>query len=164
LASFAVAAYAVTRVFDQGGLVAILAWFAGCVVVHDLVGWPGYALADRWLLGLSRRAGRRRARSPQGRRVPWVNHVRAPTVVSGVLLLISFPLVLRRSNAYYQGVTGFSEDVYLRNWLGVTGVAFAASALAYALRLARVRRPAGRGRSAGAVSRAGRPGRHAPGD
>ena len=35
LACFAVAAYAVTRVFAQGGWKAILVWFVICAILHD---------------------------------------------------------------------------------------------------------------------------------
>ena len=35
LACFAVAAYAITRVFPQGGWKAILVWFVICVILHD---------------------------------------------------------------------------------------------------------------------------------
>ena len=60
--------------------------------------------------------------------VPWVNHVRFPAVISAVLLGMFFPLIFRLSRAVYLGTTGFSENVYLTNWLMVTGPFFAASA------------------------------------
>jgi hypothetical protein len=130
LACFAVAAYAVTRVFDEGGLFGILAWFAGCVILHDLIGWPLYTLADRWLIRVSQRE-----RRGQHTVVPWTNHVRFPVVISAVLLGISFPLIFRLSNAEYIAVTGFNEDVYLDSWFEVTAILFALSAAVYALRV-----------------------------
>ena len=33
-----------------------------------------------------------------------------------------FPLIFRLSNPYYQQVTGFNENVYIVNWLAVTGI------------------------------------------
>ena len=50
------------------------------------------------------------------------HHLRA---VAGHVL----PVVLRLSNPYYQAVTGFNENVYVFNWLAVTGVLFAGSAV-----------------------------------
>lgn len=135
LACAAVALYAVSRVLDQGGFVGIALWFAFCILAHDLIGWPVYTAVDRWLV---RRGGRTRRPPPV---VPWVNHVRVPVIISGVLLGISFPLVLRLSSAYYAGATGFSEDVYLTNWLLVSAALAGASALVYLVRLGLARRP-----------------------
>lgn len=149
LACFAVAAYAVTRVIGAGGWVSVFQWFLACLVLHDFVAWPVYAFADRLLV----RARRGPAPGPgpvPGRRrpaVPWVNHVRVPVVISAVLLAMFLPLIFRLSKATYLGTTGFSEDAYFTNWLLVTGVLFAASGLAYVLRLGlgrrRSRAPAG---------------------
>jgi len=130
LTCFAVVAYAMTRIFAQGGWHEILLWFLVCLIGHDLIGWPFYAAADRTLVRIQ-------GGHDGGRRllVPWVNHVRVPTVISGVLLAMFFPLVLRLSNSYYEASTGFSENVYLINWLVVSGILFAASAVVYVLRV-----------------------------
>jgi hypothetical protein len=136
LACFAVAAYAVTRVLGQSGWKGIFLWFVACLIGHDLIGWPIYSAADRALVRMQRRRERRRPL------VPWINHVRVPTVISGVLLAMFFPLIFRLSNTYYEGSTGFSENVYLANWLVVTGILFAASALIYLLRLGLARKRA----------------------
>jgi hypothetical protein len=139
LAGFAVAAYVVTRILGQSGWKGIFLWFVVCLVGHDLIGWPVYALADRTLTRFQARDQTRRPRV-----VPWINHVRAPTVVSAVLLGMFSPLIFRLENARYEGITGFSENVYLTNWLVVTGILFAGSAAIYVLRLglARKRPPA----------------------
>jgi hypothetical protein len=135
LAGGVVAIYAVTRVFGQSGWKGIFLWFVVCLVGHDLVGWPIYTLADRRLI---------RAQGPDGvkgpRLVPWINHVRVPTVISAVLLGMFFPLIFRLENTFYEGVTGFSENVYLTNWLVVSGILFAGSALIYLARLGLARR------------------------
>ncbi|WP_068189054.1 hypothetical protein [Mycobacterium sp. UM_CSW] len=135
LICFAVAAYAATRILHEAGWTAVFLWFVLCVVAHDLIGWPIYAWADRKM---------QRVQSGQAARrslvVPWINYVRAPTVVSGVLFAISFPLVFRLSDSYYQATTGFTEDVYLFNWAGVSALAFAISAVLYACRLVLARR------------------------
>jgi hypothetical protein len=138
VACFAVAAYAVTRVLGQNGWKGIFLWFVVCVIVHDLIGWPIYTAADRMLIRVRDR--RRARRSPL---VPWINHVRVPTVISGVLLGMFFPLIFRLENARYQGITGFSENVYLANWLAVSAVLFAGSAVIYLLRVALRKRTLG---------------------
>lgn len=129
IACLAFVGYIVTRVHDQGELVKIVAWFVLSLVLHDLVLWPLYALADR---GLLRRAGRHPDRLP---RVPWINYVRVPAIMSATLLGISLPLILRRSEATYQAATGLTESVYAGRWLLVTAGLFALSAVLYAVRL-----------------------------
>jgi len=154
LACFAIAAYAVTRVLGQSGWLGVLLWFPACLVLHDLIGFPVYASLDRMLLR-PRRRQRDLRRSPRldeeslpteihRRRalVPWVNYIRFPAVISGVLLGMFFPLIFRISNTEYIGVTGFNEDAYLVNWLAVTAVLFAGSAVTYLLRTAVARRSA----------------------
>jgi hypothetical protein len=111
---------AITRVFAQGGWKAILVWFVICVILHDGVGWPIYALADRVL---TRRARPGAARGEPG--VTWINHVRVPTVISGLLFVMFAPMIFRLSNSF-EGVTGFSENVYLWNWLLVSAILFGA--------------------------------------
>ena len=67
-----------------------------------------------------------------------------------------FPLILRLSRAVYLGTTGFSENVYLTNWLIVTGALFAGSALAYLVRLGLARRRHRREAAPGAATHARR--------
>ncbi|MGW3513807.1 hypothetical protein [Streptomyces sp. NPDC000994] len=76
---------------------------------------------------------------------PWINYLRVPTFLSGVLLLVWFPLIFPLIFALstpYPGATRLSMDVYLGRWLAITRVLFAASAVAFALRLRRLRRAA----------------------
>ncbi len=135
LACFAVAAYALTRMRDQTGLVQIVVLFAAALVAHDVFGWPLYTWADLVAQRFSRRKGPRPR--PQ---VPWINHLRVPAVIAGTLLIISFPLVLQLSHSYYAAVSGVSEFPYLEHWLLVTAVLFAGSAMIYMLRVAWARR------------------------
>jgi len=136
VAGGAVSAYAVSRVPSLEVLLQIALWFVGTLLVHDLVLFPVYAAADNVGAWVHRR------RSGPGPRVPWVNHVRVPAVLSGLLLLAWFPLILRLSSGF-ERASGRANDVYLGRWLLVTGVLCAISAALY---LARVllppRRPA----------------------
>lgn len=53
-----------------------------------------------------------------------------------------FPLIFRLSQRTYIRYTGFNENVYLFNWLGVTAVLFAVSGVIYVVRM-RLRRRRG---------------------
>lgn len=125
-ATFALTGYAGVRLL-HGQTLRIVLWFAGAAVVHDLVLLPVYSTADRALreaLGARPGAGAVRRRA--------VNFVRVPAYLSLLLLLVQFPLIARLSERYDR-YTGLSVDVFLGNWLLVTGVLFAVSALWFVL-------------------------------
>lgn len=139
LLSFAFAGYVVDRVTTVNDPIGIGIWFAGALLAHDLVLFPLYSLADR---SLSLRARRHPERLP---RVPGINYLRVPALVSGLLLLISFPLVFKLDTKDYHSATNLNPDPYLARWLLITAALFAAAAILYALRLGK----AGRGGRAG---------------
>jgi hypothetical protein len=124
IASFALAAAALAHFLDTGAPINILAWFVGAIIGHDLILWPLYA-------GLDRIAGRLEPKT----RVPVVNYVRVPALLSGLLLLVYFPLILRVSAPVYEHTTGLNPQVYLGRWLAITAGLFLISAVAYAIRL-----------------------------
>ena len=132
LACFALAGYAASRVVAAGIWVGFAVWFIGSAIVHDLVLYPLYALAD---VAVQRRPWARRRPGPHVRWRPWINYLRVPAGLSGLLLLVWFPLILRQSEETYRKAVGLDTSPYLGRWLLVTGVLFAGSALAYALRL-----------------------------
>jgi hypothetical protein len=132
VACLAFAGYVVTRILAGPEGIGIRVWFGGAAVAHDLVLWPLYAVADR---GAGVAARHHPERLP---RVPWVNYVRVPTILSAVLLAVSFPLVFRWSEPAYHTASGLTESPYMGRWLLLTGVAFGLSALLYALRVSRV--------------------------
>lgn len=138
LASFAFAAYVADRLVGVSHVDQIGIWFIGALIGHDLFLFPLYALADR-SAGLAAR--RHPERLPT---VPWANYLRAPALISGVLLLITFPLVLRLDPSDYRVATGLTPSPYLGRWLIVTAVLFFASAVLYALRLVRATKGARR--------------------
>jgi hypothetical protein len=136
LASFVVAGYAGVRLL-AGNPVGVGAWFVGSAVVHDLVLFPLYAGVDAALVTLLRR--RPALATMAG--VPWLNHLRVPAVVSGVLLLVWSPLILRVPTAY-QEASGLSAQPFLPRWLVVTAALFAISTITLAVRVTTVRRAA----------------------
>ena len=64
-----------------------------------------------------------------------LNHIRIPAAFSALLLLISLPLILSLDEPRYKLTTGLDLDRYIGNWLLITGVLFAVSGLALALKL-----------------------------
>jgi hypothetical protein len=108
--------------------VGVLIWFAGAVVGHDLILFPLYVLADRSVMTVFRH------RPPKLPTVPWINYLRVPAALSGMLLLIWFPLIFRIPS-HFPRTTDLSLNPYLGHWLAVTGVLFLLSAVAFALRL-----------------------------
>ncbi|MEV4482699.1 hypothetical protein [Micromonospora coxensis] len=131
----------------------MLLWFLGAVVVHDLVLFPAYALADRALRAALRRdtaSGRRRgapgATGPGttglggdppargGRRPSALNHVRVPALAAGLLLLVYLPGVLGLGGDTYTAATGLTPRPLLDRWVALTVVLFAGSGALYAFR------------------------------
>ena len=129
-AAFAVAFYALAQIFRGGSVVSFILWFAGAALLHDLVLLPIYSLLDR----VARLPRRRPAR-----RIALVNHIRTPALISGVLLLVYFPAILGLTDANYLAATGHHPEGYARNWLEITAVLFAGSALLYAIRVIRAK-------------------------
>ncbi|RSS03965.1 hypothetical protein [Streptomyces sp. WAC00469] len=137
IASFALTGYAMVRLFALRPLGVVL-WFVGAAVVHDLILLPLYSLVDRSAQAVLRH------RAPRMPCPPWINHLRVPAFLSGVLLLVWFPLVFALSRPYPEA-TGLPIDVYLGRWLALTAVLFLASAVAFAVRLRRLRHTDGAG-------------------
>ena len=73
--------------------------------------------------------------------IPWINYLRVPAGLSGLLFLVWFPLILRLQTGY-QASTTISPEPFLWHWLGVTGALFLLSAADVALRLRRTPDPA----------------------
>jgi|SRR4051794_40871966 hypothetical protein len=134
LGCFALAGYAAARLVPSRPL-GVAAWFLGAVIAHDLVLMPLYSLADRSA------AAAIRHRAPQLPALPWINYLRVPAALSGLLLLVWLPLILRLRTRY-QASTTLSPAPFLWHWLAVTGALFLLSAAALALRMRTLRRPA----------------------
>jgi hypothetical protein len=142
LAGFALAGYVLT-VFTPVTLwnpkvwwQSIAVWFAAAIVLHDLVLFPVYALADR-LLAVA--AGPRRLADDSA--VSALNHIRIPALASALTLLVFLPGIIEQGTPTYLAATGQTQQPFLGRWLVLTAVMFGTSAAVYAIRaaLARVR-------------------------
>jgi hypothetical protein len=96
---------------------AMLTWFAGAIVGHDLVLFPLYAAVDRLLV-----------------RVRAVNYLRVPLAGCGLTFLLFLPGIVRQGEPTFQAATGLDQQPYLARWLLVCAALFAGSALVYLLR------------------------------
>jgi hypothetical protein len=135
--SFALAGYAGVRLLQDDWL-AVGLWFVGAAVVHDLLLLPLYAVADRALVRVMSAAAHRAGVPPlpsagQGRAA----YVRVPAALSGLLLLVWFPLISGRVADRYESATGMPASGFLGRWLLITALLFAGSALLLALRVRR---------------------------
>ena len=137
LASFAVAGWAFVHVFQLGAPFNFLLWFAAAIVAHDLVLLPLYSLVERIAHRLAPAHARPAGASEAAPAPSALNHVRVPAALSGLLLLLFFPLVLGVAEDGYAAAAGLSTDVYLGRWLLLSGVFFLASGVAYAVRRGR---------------------------
>jgi hypothetical protein len=116
--SFALAAYAGVRLF-AGDWSGVAVWIVGAALLHDLVLLPLYAAADRAVVRGLGTAGRR----------GWTPYVRVPAALSGLLLLVWFPLISGMVDRRYRSATGLSPDGFLTRWLLITAVLFGGSAV-----------------------------------
>ncbi|MGP4051968.1 hypothetical protein [Streptomyces sp. 2A115] len=128
--SFALAGYAGVQLLADDWF-GVALWFVGAAVLHDLVLLPLYGAVDQAVVRALGAAGHRR----------WTMYVRVPAALSGLLLLVWFPLISGRVAGYYESATGLPGDVFLGRWLLVTAVLFGGSAVLFVLRLRRRPRP-----------------------
>lgn len=70
------------------------------------------------------------------RRVPVVNHLRTPFVVSAVLFLVFLPRILNQQPQNFVNALGHAPPDFFARWVFVTLALFAASGVLYAVRLA----------------------------
>ncbi len=142
IVAFAIIAYAIVQLLGQKHWVNWLGWFVAAALLHDVALLPAYSLLDRIGHAVLRRSDRRLpGRDPRGpAQVPLVNHVRVPALISGLLLLIYFPLILGPAAPGYLSATGHHPSGYLRNWLLITLALLIASAVIYAVRVRKRRR------------------------
>ena len=134
LIAFAIAAFALDRIFSSGDVKELLIWYLGLAIAHDLLFVPAYVGLDRLVRALLPRLP---VRWHAG--IPMINHVRAPALISGLLLIIYGPLILHKADGEYFALSGHHLEGYLRNWVLITAALFLGSGLIYALRVFRAR-------------------------
>lgn len=132
LVSLVPAALALGQLLDERPL-DVGRWLLGSALVHDGLLLPLYVLADAALVALWRR---------RPGRVAWLNFVRIPVAVSGLMFLLFSPVILRQAESY-EFKTGRSIDAYLGRWLLLSAILAAGSAVWYLVRLGVVRRRSG---------------------
>ena len=139
LVSLVVSAEAIVHWFDLPGpdSVRVLTWFAGAIVLHDLVLLPLYTLLD----AVGRRLTSRAAPAPASlRRSPGWVYVRVPLLMCAILGVAFFPEIARLGSATYHVASGSTQDRYLGRYVITCAVLLGGSALAYALSRVRGRR------------------------
>jgi hypothetical protein len=132
LVVFAIALFAIWRIASAQSVVKLIALYIGFAIAHDLIFLPAYSGVDRVMRAAL-------AKLPIGRSdsVPAVNHIRAPALISGLLLIIYAPMISGRDAHGYLFSSGHPVEGYLRNWLVISIGLFLGSALIYALRVGR---------------------------
>lgn len=140
LASFAIAGAAVVGWFQRPTEVAnVLEWFVAAIVIHDLVLLPLYSLLDRIAFGRRRERPSRARPNSLPSLVNPTPYLRIPAILSGLLLLVFFPVIFGFGKETEVFASGIAEHGYLARWLLATGVMFALSGVAYTAAVARAR-------------------------
>ena len=147
-ASLLLCGYALLRITEVPGGGRILIWLVTAALLHDLVALPLYSALFRLTHGAASRAIPDRTSM-----LTALNHVRVPTALSLLFLVVYAPLILRLDPERYEGTTGLGVDGYLGRWLLISAGMFLISGITYAVRL---RRGAARVRGAQPADRAER--------
>lgn len=134
IASLALAGYAFLQIAGTPTALGTLVWFAAAIVAHDLIAFPLYSALN--LIAFRSLGGHEDARAGRAG-VPVINHVRIPLFLSGLCLLLFFPLILGLSSANYEKDAGLGTGVFLDRWLGLSAALFLGSAVVYAVRVRR---------------------------
>jgi hypothetical protein len=111
----------------------IAVWFVAAVILHDLVLFPLYALADRLLTVPAERRTRQQD-------VRALNYIRVPALGSALTLLVFLPGIIEQGAFTYQAATGQTQEPFLGRWLLLCAAMFSVSAAIYAIRLVLRRR------------------------
>lgn len=139
-ASFLLAAFAIWQLSALPTLLNVLIWLFGSVVLHDFVALPIYAGIGRGGIAVTRWSAGLYPGDREMAAIDVFNHIRVPAIVSGILLLLFFPLILSIPEASFRATTGLTTNVYLGRWLGIVAVLFVGSGLLLLIRVQRARR------------------------
>ncbi len=134
LVAFALAAYAFKQVVDVASTdnLNLVIWFVAGALLHDLLFVPVYLVLDLIArLGLQDNALRP---------VRLINYLRFPVAICGVTFLATFSLILGKNESTFERTAGEAPPDYLARWLLICAVAFAVSAVAFAVSTRRASR------------------------
>ncbi|MDQ6774705.1 MAG: hypothetical protein M3071_00465 [Actinomycetota bacterium] len=159
LLCFAIAGFAVVGWFERpGDVVTVLEWFAAAIVLHDLVVVPLYSLLDRIVFGWLRRPRNAAGSGARGKRrtvlgaVNSTPYLRIPAILSGLLLVVFFPVIFGFGSQAELSASGIRESGYLARWLIASVVIFALSGVAWGAEVRRSRATSDAGPEAGPVA------------
>jgi hypothetical protein len=130
--AFTAFVWALSQILGGGYVVNYIAWFVGAAVLHDIIVLPIYTLIDQ----VTRHEGHRAWGT---RYASTINYVRAPAIISTILLLVYSPEILGYSAKNYRDDTGHPLPSILTNWLLITAGLFLTSGLIYTTRRVRPR-------------------------
>ncbi|HYO02496.1 MAG TPA: hypothetical protein VET27_11720 [Mycobacterium sp.] len=144
LGALALGAYAISVLgFDQlfnprVWWQSIAVWFAVAVIGHDLILFPLYALAERFLP-----KERSHAKPANAQRVPLTNYIRLPTMATALTFALFFPGIIEQGAFTYIAATGLTQEPFLQRWLLLTAGFYLTSAVCYVVKSVTTRtRPA----------------------
>ncbi|MDX1891636.1 hypothetical protein [Mycolicibacterium sp. 050158] len=104
----------------------IAVWFAVAVIGHDLILFPLYALAERFLP--KRRRG---AKPADPGRVPVVNYLRIPALATALTFALFLPGIIEQGAFTYHAATGLTQEPFLGRWLLLVAGFYLTSAICY---------------------------------
>jgi hypothetical protein len=111
----------------------IAVWFAVAVIGHDLILFPLYALAERFLP-----KGRSEAKPADQRRAalhpPLTNYLRMPTLATALTFALFLPGIIRQGAFTYTAATGLTQEPFLTRWLLLVAAFYLISAACYVVR------------------------------
>lgn len=124
VASFALTGYAGVRLLADAQWPLVVVWFVGAALLHDLVLVPLYTVAAQAVARVTAGTARHRA---------WTGYVRVPAALSGLLLLVWWPLISlapgSAAAAHYTLTTRLPSEVFWVRWLLISAGMFALAAL-----------------------------------
>jgi hypothetical protein len=142
LAGYAISVLGVQNLFNpKVWWQSIAVWFAIAVIGHDLILFPLYALAERFL------PKRRRGAKPiDAHRVPLTNYLRIPTLATALTFALFLPGIIRQGAFTYTAATGLTQEPFLNRWLLLVAGFYLISAACYLVKSITTRtRPARQG-------------------
>lgn len=128
-----IAFYGLWRIVEVLDPWQVLPWLLGAAIFHDLIFLPIYAGIGGAAYAIARLG------LVDQPRVGLFNHIRIPALISGLLLVVWFPLIFELESDLYMRSTGLSTDVFMGRWLNLTAALFAISLLVYAGRMVHAR-------------------------